>query len=175
MTATRIQKKICMLGIFGVGKTSMVRRFVFEKFDDSYLSTIGVKVNQKILPPQENSEHKMIQHNLLIWDIEGFDDKTKPLNNYFIGSAGALVVADLTRMESITSLPTIFETFQAVAPEAKLVLVGNKMDLVDKEAPTLVELTQFAAEGDIAFLPTSAKTGENVEAAFQKLGLLLAD
>ena len=174
MTATPIQKKICMLGIFGVGKTSLVRRFVFEKFDDSYLSTIGVKVNQKILPPMENSTRKMIQHNFLIWDIEGFDDKMKPLNNYFIGSAGAIVVTDLTRMESINSLPMIFDTFLGVAPAAKLILVGNKMDLVDKEAETITRLKQIASEQDYPLLISSAKTGKNVEQAFQKLGVLLA-
>ncbi|MBN1363277.1 MAG: hypothetical protein JW976_00580, partial [Syntrophaceae bacterium] len=69
----QVNQKICLVGIFASGKTSLIRRFVFNQFDEKYLSTIGVRVSQKLLSPLESKSKKLIQINFLIWDIEGLE------------------------------------------------------------------------------------------------------
>ena len=97
-----IKKKVCLLGSFAVGKTSLVERFVHNRFDEKYLTTIGVKISQKALPPIESKrDRQMIQHTFLIWDIAGLEKFDSVEMSYFRGAAGALVVADLTRPETI--------------------------------------------------------------------------
>lgn len=85
-----VQKKVCLLGDFAVGKTSLVRRFVEGHFEDKYLSTIGVKVARKSL---DRDETKL---NLLIWDLVGGNEFSRSETGYLLGTAGALVVCDLT-------------------------------------------------------------------------------
>ena len=101
MTAELINKKICLIGVFGVGKTSLINRFVYDRFDESYLSTIGVKISQKILSPIQTKDGKFRQFNFIVWDIEGFEEDINPNRNFFLGAAGALLIGDLTRLESI--------------------------------------------------------------------------
>ncbi len=170
-----IQKKICLLGMFGVGKTSLVRRFVYDRFDDAYLTTIGVKVSQKILPPLKNPEGGLTQFNFLIWDIAGFDEAPQRTRNYFLGASGGLVVADLTRPQTIEALPSILKSFHSVVPEAKIVLLGNKTDLLPEIDEPAAPLNRFAEANGLPVLLTSAKTGQNVEEAFLKLARTLLD
>lgn len=174
MNNSIIQKKICLLGMFGVGKTSLVRRFVYDRFEDGYLSTIGVKVSQKLLPPIQTGEGKFGQFNFLLWDIEGFEENSPQLSNYLVGAAGALVVADLLRPETIASLPAIISRFRKAAPAGQVALAGNKIDLAKTSPETVGELERFAAESHLPFLLTSAKTGENVEKSFQVLARQIA-
>ena len=173
MNSTVIQKKICLLGEFGVGKTSLISRFVYNRFSDSYLSTIGVKVSQKLLPPLEHPSGGMTQFNLLIWDIEGFDETVSTQDKYFIGAAGALVVADLIRIDTCRAMITIIENFSRVSPQAKIILVGNKCDLLDdaSHSDTVAALRKIAHEQNSVLMLTSAKTGKNVEEAFTGLSV----
>lgn len=161
-----IQKKVCLLGMFGVGKTSLVRRFVNQIFDEKYHTTIGVKVDHKFVALRPEGV------NLLLWDIAG--QETGPITeNYFHGAHGALLVHDLTRPESAQALEEYCERFLRIAPRAKLVVIGNKSDLVEIKNFDETEVrARFASKGTAFFL-TSAKTGENVEAAFEKLAQLL--
>lgn len=176
MSQTLFQKKICMLGRFGVGKTSLTRRFVYQKFDDSYLSTIGVKVNQKLLSPIETAGGKIVQFNFLIWDIEGIEDKpARPVSNYFIGAAAAILVGDMTRKDTLEDLPEIAARFRKASPQAKLVVAGNKTDLINGDSTSLEVLSNVAGQMECEFFVTSAKTGDKVEECFQKIGLLLAE
>jgi small GTP-binding protein len=162
-----LQKKICLLGMFGVGKTSLVQRFVENMFAEKYQSTIGVKVDRKRVAL---SGHQTQAHvDLLVWDIASQDDLQKPAQNYFRGAHGALVVHDLTRPESAQRLALYCERFLQIAPQAKIVFAGNKADLV---AASSFDSAQFHSMlGPLAapHLFTSAKTGENVERAFQML------
>ncbi|NIA11574.1 MAG: GTP-binding protein [Nitrospiraceae bacterium] len=175
MSSHLIQKKICLLGMFGVGKTSLVRRFVYDRFDDSYLVTVGVKVSQKILPPIKNPDGHLTQFNFLIWDIAGFEDSSNPIRNYFLGASGALVVADLSRPYTTETLPKILDFFLSVAPDAKIVLIGNKKDLFDQPETQAESLQNWKSEKGLPFLLTSAKTGENVEKAFLTLANTLVE
>lgn len=168
------QKKICILGMFGVGKTSLVERFVYNKFDDEYKSTIGIKVCQKLLSPIETDQHKIVQFNFLLWDIEGAEVITPQIQNYMIGAHGALIVSDLTRPDSISVANDIVETFQQTAPDMPVVLAGNKFDLIAAESENIQQLEELGETLKAPVLLTSAKENNNVEAAFEKLGLLIA-
>ena len=169
-----IQKKICVLGMFGVGKTSLIRKFIYDVFDDQYLSTIGVKVSQKLLPPLEIQPGQFRQINLLIWDVEGFEKNAPHFKNYLIGASGAFIVADLTRKVTIKCIPDIKKLFASINPQGQCLVLGNKFDLIDSKHPNLDVLSAICAEQELPFLHTSAKTGENVPSAFEKLGKLIA-
>jgi small GTP-binding protein len=173
--ATLLKKKICLLGSFAVGKTSLIERFVYDRFDEKYLTTIGVKISQKILPPiHDHRSSQMIQHSFLIWDIAGLEKFDRMVKNYFRGAAAALAVADLTRPDTIGDLRDLCDKFLAVNPDASLVVLGNKLDIFHDNQDTLVELEKTAAHYATDFRLTSAKTGEHVERAFivlsQKIG-----
>jgi GTPase SAR1 family protein len=165
-----IKKKICLLGSFAVGKTSLVERFVYNRFDEKYLTTIGVKVSQKILPPVRNPKGgKLIQFNFLIWDIERVEKFDTVVMNYYRGAAGALAVADMTRPETISGLQRIADKFYSVSPTAQLLILGNKLDIFQQDNKTLTLLSNTASNFSTEYLLTSAKTGELVEEAFLKL------
>lgn len=175
-TAVQLKKKICLLGVFAVGKTSLVERFVYNRFDEKYLTTLGVKVSQKILPPVDDTRTgQSRQHIFLIWDIAAMEKFDAVVKNYYRGAAGALVVADLTREETIGQLSPICEKFLAVNPAAQLLFIGNKTDLLLPESSTQKRLGETAATWNSDYLFTSAKTGQNVEAAFRKLSQQMED
>ena len=170
-----IKKKICLLGSFAVGKTSLVERFVHNRFEEKYLTTIGVRVSQKILPPIRNPESgQRTQFNLLIWDIERIEKFDSVVRNYYRGAAGALAVADVTRPETIPTLQEIVDTFRSVTPEAQLLIVGNKLDIFEQDKKTLALLKRTASHFSTECFLSSAKTGEQVEEVFmilaQKIG-----
>lgn len=169
----QIKKKICLLGSFSVGKTSLVRRFVYDVFDDLYLSTLGVKVMRKRMPPLEKNDGTLWQYELMIWDIEGQEKFNDYIESYFQGSAGAVLVADLTRKESWDVLAKLKARFKKINPQARFVLAANKADLVDPSHAHLQEMERFARELEVTHFLTSAKTGKNVERVFEKLASVL--
>lgn len=158
-----IQKKICILGDFAVGKTSLIRRFVEDKFDDKYFSTIGVKISRKTVAHHHSSLH------LLLWDLAGGDDFSQVGASYLRGAAGALIVCDLTRRESLSAFAYYSQQLRALQIDTALILVGNKADLVTEHTIHEHDLQTYAAELNVPYLLTSAKTGHGVEAAFRLL------
>ena len=158
-----IQKKICLLGDFAVGKTSLVRRFVEGRFDDKYLSTIGVKISRKVVSHGANTV------NLLLWDLAGGDDFSKAGASYLRGAAGALIVCDLTRRETLDALSYYSQQLRALRVDAALVLLGNKVDLTADHTVTEADMQAIATTINAPYLLTSAKTGQCVEEAFQLL------
>ena len=165
-----VKKKICLLGTFAVGKTSTVERFVYSRFDDRYLTTIGVRVSQKRMPPMTVSgASRQVQHTLLIWDIAAMDRFDSLVENYYRGSAGALAVGDLSRPDTFDHLEEICTRFRGINPEAALVIVGNKADLQPPDADTVATMSRLAQLYATDWFTTSAKSGENVDAAFTRL------
>ena len=167
------------IGPFAVGKTSLIQRYVYDRFDEKYLTTIGVNISQKALPPIKDPHGgHMIQHTFLIWDIAGLEKFDGVVKNYFRGAAGALFVADLTRPETIEHIGELYDRFCDVSPDAVVVVLGNKLDLFKEDKKTLSALKAKAAEFKTELMLTSAKTGEAVEQAFmrlsQKIGCLNA-
>jgi len=162
MNISVYSKKICMLGTFGAGKTSLVRRFVHGIFEEKYLSTIGVHLSHKALSDSVTG----IQFNLIIWDLAHIEKFTAATRNYFRGAAAAIIVLDLTRESSFAEKQIRIKEFTESNPEAALVFAGNKTDLLDSHEQAESELQAFAARWQAPAVLTSAKTGENVEALF---------
>ncbi|MCB0076284.1 MAG: GTP-binding protein [Anaerolineales bacterium] len=170
MNSLAVNKKVCLMGDFGVGKTSLVRRFVYDRFEDKYLSTIGVKVSRKMLMvPQK--EH-ITELNLLLWDLAGSEEFSAVRANYMRGCAGAVVVVDITRYETVTTLRRYLHGLYTVAPNAKAILAANKFDLtVSEETEGLI--ATLGEQWGVPHYFTSAKTGENVEALFRHMAMLV--
>ena len=165
-----ISKKICLVGDFSVGKTSLIRRFVEDKFSDRYLSTVGVKVSRKQLELLTPDQAKQAV-NLLIWDIEGQTKFQSIAPSYLRGASGSIIVADLTRPETLKNLQTHLDLFFSVNPQGIAIVALNKSDLAVEEKRTrMVELYNFAHYPQVlATYVTSAKTGEYVNLMFEQL------
>jgi small GTP-binding protein len=157
-----IQKKVCMLGGFSVGKTSLVKRFVTGQFSEKYHTTIGVKIDQKSLCVDDT---EML---LVLWDVFGEDDFQKVRASYLHGSAGYLLVVDGTRKETVEvtrQLHTLAVQSMGPVPYA---LVINKHDLRESWQVD-PEMYEDLASNACLMLQSSAKTGEGVELAFAEL------
>lgn len=169
-----ISKKICLVGDFGVGKTSLIRRFVDRQFSDQYLSTVGVKISKKTLELAGKNQSELRSLQLLIWDLEGHTKFKGIAPSYLQGSSGALIVADASRMETIERLSEHIQLFLSINPKGSLLVALNKSDLIDQE--TLTQLTQKVqhsySDKVAGFYQTSAKTGSFVDEIFQQIALL---
>jgi small GTP-binding protein len=158
-----LQKKVCLLGAYGVGKTSLVRRFVYELFEEKYLTTIGVNVSRKTV------EMPTAKITYLLWDLNGGAKFDSMMISYMSGAAGAIVVCDLSRRETFEQISYYADHLIKLRPQAKLILVGNKADLLNK-AVLEKDLKTLADQYQVPYFLTSAKTGDQVEAMFIKLG-----
>jgi small GTP-binding protein len=157
-----LQKKICMLGSFSVGKTSLVRRFVESMFSEAYQTSIGVKVDKKVV--RANDEDV----TLVLWDIHGEDVYQKIRMSYLRGMSGYLLVIDGTRRQTLDDALALNERVVQEAGKVPAILVFNKSDLADKwEIDSTRESELTAAGWNI--VRTSAKTGDSVEDVFSKL------
>ena len=157
-----IQKKVCMVGVFGTGKTSLVQRFVHSMFSERYLSTVGVKIDRK--PIQVDGADL----TLVLWDLAGRDGHEDITTSYLRGSHAILYVADGTRRETCDQLPELRALVREAAGEVPEVLALNKSDL--KERWALATGDEQALSKAFDLVRTSAKTGEGVEEAFQRIG-----
>ncbi len=165
-----ISKKICMVGDFGVGKTSLIRRFVERQFSDQYLSTVGVKISRKTVEFPKNNSEEVQKVQLLIWDIEGHTKFKAITPAYLQGASGALIVADVSRPETIQSLENHFQLFFSTNPQGFIAVALNKIDLITTEdLQALLETLAIQESRVIAVFQTSAKTGDNVDETFEKL------
>ena len=156
------QRKVCVLGAFGVGKTSLVRRYVESIFSDTYLTTVGVKIDKKTLTVGAEPV------TLILWDIAGEDESSQIRTSYLRGAAGYFLVADGTRPETLGVASGIQARVASEIGPIPFLLLLNKADLQenwDLSGPSALTLEKAAT----AVLRTSAKTGEGVEEAFQEL------
>ena len=155
-----------------MGKTSLIRRFVVDVFDDKYIATIGTKVSKRDF--EYTLPDKTIYLTLMMWDILGQKDYRKMRAQGLSGSHGIIIVADLTRPETIKSveefwLPEIWENIG----ELPMVFVGNKCDIVSPDGHSVAQLKEIAAKNEMPVLISSAKTGNGVEDLFRKMGELM--
>ena len=157
-----LQKKICMLGSFAVGKTSLVRRFVESIYSDVYQTTVGVKIDKK------NMQVCGKEVSLVLWDIYGEDDYQKMRWTYLRGASGYLLVADGTRKATLEKAVSLEQRAREEVGAIPFVLVINKSDLIrDWELDPALE-SQLAAQ-KWSILRSSAKSGEGVEESFSLL------
>lgn len=163
-----LAKKVCMVGPFAVGKTSLVRRFVESIFSDKYQTTIGVKIAKKQLLVND----RMVQ--LMLWDIEGVDVFTELRPSYLRGAAGVMIVVDGTRPATFKQIDSLLNFVNQQLGQVPVVLLFNKADLATEWKLDKQALDEFAARG-LSVLLSSAKTGEGVEGAFKTLAEQMLD
>lgn len=159
-----IQKKICLMGSFSVGKTSLIKRFVNSLFDDKYHTTVGVKIDKKVITIE--------QHDItfVIWDIAGKDDFSSFRPSYLRGIAGYILVIDGTRPKSLEVALELHKKSQVITGGVPAVFALNKYDLKDDWIIN-DEVIHSLKEYGLPILKTSAKTGESVDEIFYQLGL----
>ena len=157
-----LQKKICMLGSFSVGKTSLVRRFVESIFSDAYQTSIGVKIDKKVV----RSGNEDV--TLVLWDIHGEDVYQKIRMSYLRGMSAYLLVVDGTRRQTLDDALALNERVVEEAGKVPAILVINKSDLAEKWEIDAARESELTAAG-WTIIRTSAKTGDSVEEVFSKL------
>jgi len=166
--------KICFIGDAGVGKTSLIKRFVLDVFDDRYIATIGTKVTKKIVDVQGPKGDAKVM--MLIWDIMGQKGFRELLREaYFFGAHGAVAVCDMTNKETVEELRYWIKALTDVAGDVPIVFAGNKADMENDRVVKEQDLKDLASKYKSEAFLTSAKTGQNVEAAFKALALAVSD
>lgn len=161
--------KICLVGGAAVGKTSLIRRFVFNSFDDRYIATLGAKVTKKEVSVGTENPTRVL---LLIWDImgvKGFRDLLKEA--YFHGAQGVIAVCDFTKKPTLDELPNWVDSVYMVSGEIPTSIVANKKDLVDSFDMDEKAVSAVASRLNSPHFLTSAKTGEGVTTVFEDIAL----
>lgn len=151
--------KIVLVGNFGVGKTSLIRRFVENSFSEEYLSTIGVSISKKTLGDA----------TIMIWDIEGHTEFKPIYKQYLLGAKGFIIVADLLREESIDAIESHIKLSHEVVKDAPVCIALNKSDMPHTLDDEKLNTIQNLSPAVIKVLKTSAKSGDAVEELFLAL------
>ena len=162
--------KICLLGEAAVGKTSLVYRFIENKFRDNYKSTLGVNLLKKDMVIDEYGGV-----SAQIWDLGGQESFKSLRKLYLEGANGAFVIFDTTKRKTFDKLDEWIQSFKESRGNRPLLLIGNKIDLSDKIKVEESEVKEYAEKNSTEFILTSAKTGENVEKAFKGLVKTILD
>jgi len=166
MSAT-LQKKVCVLGGFAVGKTSLIRRYVHSIFSDAYLTTVGVKIDKRTVALPDRTVH------LILWDLAGEDDIASLRMSYLRGAAGYLLVADGTRPQTLAVALSLHRRVEADHGRLPFSLLVNKNDLTDEWAIPEADLDGLRRDG-WRVRSSSALTGDGVEDAFNELAISVA-
>lgn len=159
-----ISKKIVIVGHFGVGKTSLIKRFVEDAFEDDYKVTIGVHILKKAVQTSEN------QVNLLIWDTEGSESVEELRTTYLMGTHGFIYVTDVTRPKTYENLKSQIEYLKEKCANVPVITIGNKSDLLP--VGTIGDAKEAMPFLDIF---TSAKEGNNVQRLFDRMAKLVTE
>ncbi len=163
-----IKKKICMLGAFATGKTSLVQRFVRSIFSEKYHTTVGVKIDKKTLMVGDN------EIVLILWDLHGKDEFQDIRMSYLRGASGVIYVVDGTRKSTLDVFLNLRKRTRDAVGEVPYILALNKWDLQKEWEIALNTIEDLKNEG-ISLIETSAKTGQSVEDVFQTLARLMVE
>ncbi len=158
-----LSKKVCLIGDFAVGKTSLVARFIHNVFSDKYLTTLGVKIDTKTVEPETGVSLKMI-----IWDIAGADRLSTADRNYLRGADAYLLVVDGTRRDTLIAALDLKQAVDRMLGDIPFVLLVNKSDLQSDWEITTQDI-DLLKDRNWAVLTSSAMQGDNVELAFTLL------
>jgi len=162
--------KVCFIGDAGVGKTSLIKRYVLDVFDDRYIATIGTKVTKKVVEVKDPESGESVRVMMLVWDIMGQKGFRELLREaYFFGAHGAIAVCDVTNRETLDELRYWIKALTDVAGEVPLVFVGNKVDLENSAVLREDDIKSLSSKYDAPEFMGSAKTGQNVDAFFKAL------
>ena len=160
--------KVCIVGAFGVGKTSLVRRYVHQQFDESYHTTLGVKIDTRIVDTIETPI------KLVLWDMEGadpFEKDKRPLariHSYMKGAHGLILVADGTRPSTVKTALSLYHDFCREYQYVPAIMLANKADITDEW-----RFDESVIPDNLTLYQTSALNGQNIEAAFTTMGTAL--
>ncbi|HKZ99870.1 MAG TPA: Rab family GTPase [Thermoplasmata archaeon] len=163
-----VKAKVCLVGDVAVGKTSLIKRFVQDNFDDRYVATVGTKVTKKTVNVQWKGVPATL--DLMVWDIMGEKGfRTLLRDAYFEGAQGVLAVCDLTRKETFYDLSNWVTMVKKQVGEVPIVFLGNKSDLAERLVVSEDELGRMGVIHQAGTHRVSAKTGTGVQDAFQDL------
>ena len=151
--------KVLLTGCFSVGKTSLFNRFLYKKFNEQYHTTIGVKVDKKVVSTPNGDVA------IMLWDLAGEMTQNKVPNAYFLGASFILYVLDLSTPFTWENLVENIEYLKKVAPGVNIKIIGNKKDLLSTD-DLVSTLEKIPLTLD---LTTSAKTGENIDSLFNQI------
>jgi small GTP-binding protein len=166
----QLSKKIVLLGDPSVGKTSVARKFVFDMFDDKYISTLGTKISKKQILFENVTKNTNVKLTMLVWDVMGQRDYSQFHQVAFTGCTGGLLVSDITRHYPIANWSYWQNSLFESVGEVPIILLGNKFDLAFQYQSGVEIFENAVNDAKIHSFFTSAKTGENVEKAFYLLG-----
>ena len=172
----RLKSKVCLVGEIAVGKTSLIRRYVQDMFDDRYIMTIGTKISKKTVEIAAVRANVDVTLDVTVWDIMGEKGFRQLLKEaYFYGANGILAVADLTRENTLSDLDDWIDHVLKVVGEIPVYVVVNKVDLKEKAVFDDDAVRAFAKAYNAPWSYASAKTGENVQDAFEAIGRAMAE
>ena len=157
-----IQKKICMVGVFATGKTSLVSQYVFSMFSEKYHSTVGVKIDRKRVEVNGTTV------NLMLWDLAGRDGVEDIQASYVRGASGILFVVDGTRRETFDQIFELRDICAEAVGEVPAIVAINKSDLTEEWELSQGDYERLSEAG-LEYFITSARTGDGVEDAFLRL------
>ena len=166
---TKIIVKLLLLGDSSVGKTSILLKYISNKFDESSISTVGVDYMDKII------DYNKFKIKLKIWDSSGEEKYRKITKNFYRNADGLLVVFDLTKKESFSHVQSWINEAKENNDKLKTLLIGNKLDLKDERIVAIDVAKQFAEKNNLKYIETSAKDGTNINESFQAIIDLLFD
>ncbi len=176
MAVRKAKMKICLAGEAAVGKTSLIRRFVYDEFDERYTVTLGAKVTKKTVTVDDPAGDGKLEVDVSLWDIMGEKFLRELLREaYFYGAQGILAVCDVTRAETLVDLEDWKVAVERVTGEIPILILANKVDLKDEAVIDEKGLRVFCEGWKSPYLFTSAKTGENVEKAFHDLAEIVLE
>ena len=161
--------KLLLLGDSSVGKTSILLKYISNKFDESNISTTGVDYMEKII------DYNKFKITLQIWDTSGEEKFRSITKNFYRNADGLLVVFDLTKKESFSHVQSWINEAKENNDKLKLILIGNKLDLKDGRIVTIDVAKKFAEKNNLKYIETSAKDGTNINESFQTIIDLLFD
>jgi small GTP-binding protein len=163
-----VKAKVCLVGDVAVGKTSLIRRFVQEEFDDRYIATVGTKVTKKTVNVDWRGTPATL--DMMVWDIMGEKGFRALLRDaYFEGSHGVIAVCDLTRKDTFYDLNNWVQMIRKQVGNVPVVFLGNKMDLKERRVVSEEELARMGTIHNAATFLASAKSGAGVNEAFKAL------
>ena len=174
--------KVILLGDAGVGKTSLLARYVDGIFSDEYKQTIGANflikeidlshiISKLNLNPQIKEDIEAKGFNLYFWDVGGQQDKLFVTEYYFLQAVGAMVVFNVDKRESFDDIEFWVSKMKELSGDIPFILIGNKIDLEDKREVNSEEIEAKAAQYGVKYFETSAKLNESVDAAFEDLSI----
>jgi small GTP-binding protein len=170
----KMARKVVVIGDPAVGKTSLIKRFVQDVFDDRYLNTIGAKVMKKELGVNRPDTGEIVDLKLILWDIAGQETFDTVKKAYYRGASGAIVVCDLSRKDTMEHMHKWIENLFDVSDVVPMAIICNKNDLGDEVEFSMEDVEAEYAPYGAPVYTTSAKMGENVEMVFHELGKMIS-